>query len=85
MNPETGVMLASEWLDDTYYMTASGAMATGWKSIEGEWYYFAQSGAKVLGWQQIGGNWYYFQENGAMASDQWIGTYYIGSDGIWVT
>lgn len=27
---------------------------------------------------------YYLLEDGAMAKDQWIGSYYVGSDGRWI-
>ena len=81
MDPETGVMLADEWLDDTYYMTASGAMATGWIKIGESWYYMSAGGAKIT--NQWMGN-YYLQEDGTMATNTWIGNYYVGADGAWV-
>ena len=31
----------------------------------------------------IGGKWYYLESSGAMASDTWIGEYYVNASGVW--
>lgn len=69
------------WLDEE-----SGAMAAnGWKQIDGEWYRFDANGAMLTGWQKDGTKWYWLDPNGAMASDRWVGDYYVLSDGHMAT
>lgn len=36
-------------------------------------------------WVQFGQNWAYYQDDGTFAKNQWIGNYYLGSDGIMLT
>ena len=75
----------TKWLKDNgywYYLDPSlpkgggvyGAMATGWKSIEGKRYYFEKSGKMKTGWLKIDykyddgdtdTSWYYFNSGGA--------------------
>ena len=52
--------------------------------IDGNTYYFNVGGYIVTGWNEINGYWYYFNTSGAMVKNQWIGNYYIGSDGYWI-
>ncbi len=77
----TGAMLANQWVLDNgkwYYMTASGAMATGWKQIGGVWYYFKDSGAMATGWLKWKNVWYYLDKTtGVMVDNNWV------SDGYW--
>ena len=35
------------------------------------------------GWQKIETDWYYFKEDGSMASNEWIGGYWLSKDGAW--
>ena len=35
----------------------------------------------LTGWQEIEGEWYYLNEDGAMASNTWIGDYYLTGNG----
>ena len=58
-------------------------MTTGWQKISGKWYYMNGSGAILTGWNQIGGKWYYMYSSGAMASNTWIGSYYVNGSGVW--
>ena len=50
------------WFLDTngawYYLSKSGAMATGWVKVGGTWYYLKESGAMAAGWIEIDGTWY---------------------------
>lgn len=71
----------SEW----YYLSDSGAMETGWVRSRGSWYYLKPSGAMAIGWQQINGVWYYLKPSGAMAVNTWVGPYYVGASGAWVS
>lgn len=68
-----------------YFDTRSGKMLTGWQKINGRWYYMDTTGdGKMLtGWQEIDGKWYYFNNSGAMASNTWIGNYYVDANGVW--
>lgn len=72
----------------------SNYMVTGWRKLNGEWYYFKTkeedtSGRNQFGymicesWREIDGEWYYFHEDGVMASDEWVGEYYLGANGVW--
>lgn len=68
-----------------YYLKSSGSMATGWQKIGKAWYYLKTSGEMAEGWQKISGKWYYLKlGSGAMASNKWIGNYYVGSSGAMV-
>ena len=53
------------------------------KKEEG-WYYY-KNGVMLTGWQVVNGTWYYMEENGLMASDTWIGDYYVDASGAWIT
>ncbi len=65
-----------------YYLNSSGSMATGWQKIGKTWYYLKTSGEMAEGWQKVSGKWYYLKPgSGAMATNKWIGAYYVGSSG----
>lgn len=36
-------------------------------------------------WMNNYGNWYYIEDNGNLASNKWIGNYYLGADGVMMT
>jgi glucan-binding YG repeat protein len=57
-------------------------MMTGWLNDSGTEYYLASSGKMVTGWQKINDNWYYFDHSGEMARNTWIGSHYVGDDGV---
>lgn len=81
--------LQGGWLNDGgtwYYMDPnSGAMHTGWELLNGSWYYLDPSnGAMRTGWVKVGTFWYYMYSNGAMASDTWVGNYYVDDSGKWI-
>ena len=80
---DSGAMCTG-WLfvgDTWYYMNDSGAMCTGWVSVGGHWYYMDQWGAMCTGWALVGDDWYYLNADGTMASNQWIGGYYVDASG----
>lgn len=55
-----------------------------WANVNGKLYYFNGDGVMVEGWNQVDGNWYYFYPgDGSRATDTWIDTFYVDSDGIW--
>ena len=55
-----------------------------WKSNDAGWWY-TQGSSWTTGWKQIDGNWYYFYSDGYMAHDEYIGEYYLNSNGTWTT
>lgn len=57
-----GLMVCESWKEidgEAYYLTGSGAMASGWLLCPEGWYYLGSDGLRKYGWQLIGGNWYY--------------------------
>ena len=73
-----------------YYLTASGAMATGWAwdASEGCWYYATPSNADgrlLTGWQLVGGRWYWMDGATARMQTGWLdrpeGSYYLTASG----
>lgn len=71
-----------------YFMDVDGIMKTGWQNLNGSWYYFnpvsdGTRGSMKTGWQYIDNAWYYMYDNGIMASNTYIGNYYVGSNGAW--
>ena len=58
---ETGIMASNAWVDNHYYVSGSGAMATGWLKLDEGWYYLGTNGVVQTGWIQVGNNWYYGQ------------------------
>ena len=51
---------------DWYYVTDTGANATGFLSVQGVRYYFYSDGKMATGWVYDAGSWYYFNGSGAM-------------------
>lgn len=67
-----------------YYLNPNGAMQTGWLKLDGIWYYFNTSGARISNcWYWVGNQCYYFDKDGKMASDTWVGEYYVNVSGAW--
>lgn len=83
-----GEYVKSRWLlvgSTWYHFDANGWMQTGWLLIGNTWYYLESSGAMIAGrWQWINGKCYYFDNNGCMASDTWIGNWYVDANGAWI-
>lgn len=83
-----GEYIKSRWLlvgSTWYHFDANGWMQTGWLLIGNTWYYLESSGAMIAGrWQWINGKCYYFDNNGCMASDTWIGNWYVDANGAWI-
>jgi len=59
-------------------------MSTGWIAVGYNWYYMDCGGAMRTGWILDKGNWYYCYNDGRMASNVKIGSYKLGSNGVWV-
>lgn len=78
---------SSEWVDGLWY-NADGTQTYGykgsWKTNGFGWWYEAESGwYPVATWQKIDGKWYYFDAEGYMASNEWIGGYWLSGNGAW--
>ena len=72
--------------DSRYFLDLStGKMHTGWLDTNGTWYYFdPKTGVMQTGWlKDKNGTYYYFNEDGTMASNTWIGEYWLRADGSW--
>ena len=82
-----GYMASNEWIGG-YWLSGNGAWEYeyigSWKTNGTNWWYEDTSGwYPVSQWQKIDGKWYYFGSDGIMATDQYIGEYWVGSDGSW--
>ncbi len=92
-----GLMACERWEEidgESYYLTESGAMATGWLLRPEGWYYLGNDGTRKYGWQLIGGSWYYLDVNneeypGLMACEGFEeingATYYLTESGAMAT
>ena len=82
-----GGVMQTGWLNlngTWYYLNPNGAMQTGWLKLDGIWYYFNTSGARISNcWYWVGNQCYYFDKDGKMASDTWVGEYYVNVSGAW--
>lgn len=82
-----GKIAKNTWVkngDVLFWIEEDGTMATSkWLEQDHAWYYLDASGAAVTGWKEIDSKWYYFREDHSMASDETIGSYYVGKDGAW--
>lgn len=67
-----------------YGFWSGGVLCQGWvwDNFYGGWFYCDPiSGIMQTGWQWIGNAWYYFYDNGLMATNTYIGRYWLGADG----
>ncbi len=73
--------------DNYYFFKKSGKMVTkAKKQIKGYYYYFKKSGkAAISCWVKIKKKYYYFEEDGRMATNKYIGEWYVGEDGVRVS
>lgn len=73
---------------DGYWLDGAGwydsAWNGSWKTNSSGWWFQSGSWYPTAQWLKIDGEWYYFKSSGYMASNEWIGEYYVGSDGAWV-
>ena len=89
--PSASAAAGGAWLRDAvgwWYCNADRSYTSSdWQQINGLWYYFDERGYMVTGWFQspASGYWYYLDpENGSMATNRYIGSYYVNADGVWV-
>ena len=77
----------AEWKKDNtgWWYAANGSYYHNmWYLENGKWYYFDDNGYMVTGWKLVNGLWYYLYSDGSMASDTYIGQYYVDSSGEWI-
>ena len=79
----SGCMVTSNWVG-SYYMDSEGKMKTNAFTPDG--YYCGADGVYVRNaWVKHNGNYYYMDANGLMKKNAWVGSYYLGSDGVMKT
>lgn len=68
-----------------YLLGNDGSMLTGWQEMSGKRYYLTESGRLApSGWMQLKDDWYYVQADRSIATDSWIGSYYVDKTGKWI-
>ena len=72
-----GKITGGKWM-----LIEQGVPATGWKMVKGIWYYMDLEGIMQTDWINDGENWYYLNSYGAMASNTYVGGYYLGWNGV---
>ena len=79
------INLSGKW----YHLKSGndGRMTRGWLLDGGKWYYLrgGDDGSMVANqWIKSGGKEYYLESSGAMATNKWIGQWYVDGSGAWV-
>lgn len=86
---EDGLWVQPKWVKTNnkwWYRHPDGSYTTnGLETIGGKLYCFDSTGYMITGWKIIDGSWRYFDGSGAMATDRWIGNYYVDNNGCMVT
>ena len=58
----------------------------GWKRDNKGWWYSLDDGSYYRNyWFLDKGKYYFFNSDGYMVTDKWVGSYYLGSDGVMLT
>ena len=77
--------LVGKWVSNSvgkWYEYSDGTYEnSGFKKIENETYYFTGNGYVKTGWLLVNNNWYFFKNSGCMITSNWVGSYYMDSDG----
>ena len=77
--------LVGKWVSNSvgkWYEYSDGTYEnSGFKKIENETYYFTSNGYAKTGWLSVNNNWYFFKNSGCMVTSNWVGSYYMDSDG----
>ena len=74
------VQVGGKW---RYWLTEAEYYKNDWLNQGDNWYYLDQNGDAVTGWREIRGQWFYFYDNCQLATDTWIGNYYVNEFGAW--
>ena len=68
-----------------YLLGNDGSMLTGWQEVSGKRYYLTESGRLApSGWMRLEDTWYYVKADRSIATDCWIGSYYVDKTGEWI-
>ena len=77
--------LVGKWVSNSvgkWYEYSDGTYEnSGFKKIENETYYFTSNGYVKTGWLLVNNNWYFFKNSGCMVTSNWVGSYYMDSEG----
>ena len=77
--------LVGKWVSNSvgkWYEYSDGTYEnSGLKKIENETYYFTSNGYVKTGWLSVNNNWYFFKNSGCMVTSNWVGSYYMDSEG----
>ena len=77
--------LFGKWVSNSvgkWYEYSDGTYEnSGFKKIEDETYYFTSNGYVKTGWLLVNNNWYFFKNSGCMVTSNWVGSYYMDSEG----
>ena len=77
--------LVGKWVSNSvgkWYEYSDGTYEnSGFKKIENETYYFTSNGYVKTGWLSINNDWYFFNNSGCMVTSNWVGPYYMDSEG----
>lgn len=87
--------MATGWKQDRqdgnwYYLDpVSGAMAQGWRLLDGKWYFFSPTGAGVYIYNPSQENWFFGGGNGRPLGSMYVNEmtpdgYLVGADGAWI-
>lgn len=67
-----------------YCFTSAGIMRRGWYRSGSKTYFLSRTnGAMCKGWKTIDGKQYYFSSSGVMLKNTWVGSKYLGKDGVY--
>ena len=81
---ETSAYRQGYWLDKNGAASTKNIGGT-WKKSNGYWWYTDKTGWYPKSqWLKINGKEYYFLASGYLATNRYIGDYYVNSDGAWV-
>ncbi len=69
-----------------YYRNADGVYSYAWEKINDSWYFFdiETAAMKTDCWVRWNNKWYYIKSDGTMATNTYIGGYYVDANGEWV-
>ncbi len=77
--------LVGKWVSNSvgkWYEYSDGTYEnSGFKKIENKTYYFTSNGYVKTGWLLVNNNWCFFKNSGCMVTSNWVGSYYMDSDG----
>lgn len=82
----SGGGISGNWTQDSRgwkFYSNGKYLRNSWLRIGTKWYALGSDGYMITGWRMIEGSYYYFHSSGVMASNEWVGGYWLGSSGAW--